>query len=70
MTEHLDATDWRCEACGQSGRIEYVKGASVYEVLHILEDAHRDANAPSTCAQIGKIRVTPAASTQSPKEEA
>lgn len=56
----IEHTDWRCERCGKSGRIDYVRGAGVYEVLHILEDAHSEADTENVCkGDIAKIRLTP-----------
>jgi RNase P subunit RPR2 len=60
MSDHLDYTNWTCERCGNAGRIQYRVGAGVYEVLHILEDAHNEADTKHACkGDVAKIRVSP-----------
>ena len=56
---YLEATRWRCEACNRAEVVSYVKEASVYEVLHVIEESHRKQS-PDCPGFLGRIRVEPA----------
>lgn len=55
---HMQSTGWECRACNTHGTISYVIGASSYEALHILEDAHREASG-GKCSDLVGMRVWP-----------
>lgn len=39
--EHTSTTYWHCEECGCVGSISHTQNAGVYEVVNILDDAHK-----------------------------
>lgn len=56
-TRLMHKTGWKCERCLNAGTVEYVVGSGVYEVLHLIEDAHAEESAGFCRVDTGKMRV-------------
>lgn len=53
------STQWRCVSCGKSGAVRHAKDASVYDVLHLLGNAHHRKDAECSALRgLRYVRVT------------
>jgi len=52
-----ERTAWKCERCGLAGTVQYEKHAGVYEVVHLVEDAHNAESRGICSLELNSVRV-------------